>query len=79
MILIRLPFIFHRMNTISKERGGDADEEKNWIWKEEKVLDFEEKKAKEIEKSRNKITLLYFSQNEYYIPGEGGAADKEKP
>ena len=28
MILIRLPFIFHRMNTISVESGGDADEEK---------------------------------------------------
>ena len=36
------------MNTISKESGGDADEENNWIWIEEKNVGFwkEEKERK---------------------------------
>ena len=56
------------MNTISKESGGDADEEKNWKGKEKIDLNIKRRKKglilkkkikrerRKIKKNRNKIT-----------------------
>ena len=42
------------MNTISKESGGDADEEKNWKGKEKIDLNIKRRKKGLILKKKNK-------------------------